>query len=151
MYRKALDTMLRMTAAAEVNGLRFAGFDLFLYEPHMNIDSGPDEIKALADKAAALNLEIGSVVAPVWTPTGGGSAMGSREERARFVTQVRKACHIARSLRELGIRPHGIVRIDSSVDPESWAKDPIANTKLIAATFREACDLAADYGESLAA
>ncbi len=147
----ALDTMLSLTAAAEVDGVRFDGFDLFLYEPHMHIDSSPDEIKALADKAAALKLEIGSVVAPVWTPTGGGSAMGSREERTRFVSQVRKACHIARSLRDLGIRPHGIVRIDSSVDPASWAQDPLAHTKLIAATFREACDVAADYGESLAA
>jgi len=35
--------------------------------------------------------------------------------------------------------------------PESWAKDPVNNTQLIAQTFREACDVAADYGEKLAA
>jgi hypothetical protein len=43
------------------------------------------------------------------------------------------------------------VRIDSATNPESWAADPAGNTKLIAETFREACDVAADYGERLAA
>jgi sugar phosphate isomerase/epimerase len=143
--------MIELTAAAEVDGVKFDGFDLFLFDPHMNIDASEDEIKEMADKAFAKNLEIGSLVAPVWTPTGGGSAMGSKEERTQFVTQVRKSCIIGQKLREIGVRPNGIIRIDSSVDPESWAKDPVGNTKLIAQTFREACDVAADYGESLAA
>jgi hypothetical protein len=43
------------------------------------------------------------------------------------------------------------VRIDSAVDPATWAQDPVGNTQLIARTFREACDIAADYGECLAA
>ena len=147
----SIDTMIDLTTNAEVDGVKFDGFDLFLFDPHMDIDSSDDGIKQMADKAMAKNLEIGSLVAPVWTPTGGGSAMGSKEERAQFVTQVRKACNIAKKLRELGVRPHGVVRIDSSVDPASWAADPAANTLLIAKTFREACDVAADYGESLAA
>lgn len=147
----SLDKMLDMTAAAEVNGVKFDGFDLFLYDPHIDIDSSDDGIKKLADKAASRGLEIGSVVAPIWQDTGGGSAMGSKEDRANFLTQVRKGCRMAQKLRELGIRPHGIVRIDSSCDPHSWAADPVANTKLIAQTFREACDIAADFGESLAA
>ena len=147
----ALDKMLSMTAAAEVNGVRFDGVDLFLADPHISIDSKGDDIKRLAEKVQTYSLEIGSVVAPVWEPTGGGSAMGSAEERGRFITQVKKACHIASSLREMGVRPHGIVRIDSAVDPASWASDPVRNTKLIAETFREACDIAADYGERLAA
>lgn len=105
----------------------------------------------MVEKARVNNLEIGSLVAPVWTPTGGGSAMGSKDERKQFVTQVRKSCEIGKKLRGLGIRPNGVIRIDSSVDPESWAADPVGNTKLIAQTFREACDVAADYGESLAA
>lgn len=146
-----LDTMLDLTAAAEVDGVKFDGFDLFLYDPHININSTEDEIKALVDKAASRNLEIGSVVAPVWQDTGGGSAMGTASERAQFTTQVRKACKIAQQLRALGIRPNGIVRIDSATNPEEWAKDPVGNTKLIAQTFREACDIAADFGESLAA
>ncbi len=147
----SLDTMLQMTAEAEVDGVRFDGVDLFLSDPHISIDSTVDDIKALSEKISGMDLEIGSVVAPVWAPTGGGSAMGSTEERQRFITQVRKACKIARQMRELGIRPHGIVRIDSSVDPATWAKDPVGNTKQIAATFREACDIAADFGERLAA
>lgn len=147
----SLDTMLAKTAQAEVNGIRFDGVDLFLAEPHTSIDSSPEDISRLADKVAGYDLEIGSVVAPVWEPTGGGSAMGTKEERGRFLEQVRKACSISRQLRELGIRPNGIVRIDSSVDPKTWSKAPEENTKLIARTFREACDIAADFGESLAA
>ena len=146
-----IDTMISLTAQAEVDGIKFDGFDLFLFDPHMNIDANGDDIKIMADKARAHNLEIGSLVAPVWTPTGGGSAMGTTEERKQFITQVRKSCEIGSKLRDLGIRPNGIIRIDSSVDPESWAADPVNNTKLIAQTFREACDIAADYGEALAA
>lgn len=144
------DTMLAMTAAAEVDGVKFDGIDIFLSLPHFDIESKEDDIKKLADQVAAENLVIGSVVAPVWAPTGGGSAMGSSEERARFVTQVKKASQIAKSLKDLGIRPYGVIRIDSAVDPGSWAVDPVNNTKIIAQTFREACDVAADYGEKLA-
>jgi len=43
------------------------------------------------------------------------------------------------------------VRIDSAASPAEWAKDPDGNTRLIAQTFREACDVAADHGERLAA
>ena len=88
---------------------------------------------------------------PVWPPTGGGSAMGDQTERAGFLTQVKKACRIGRKLRDLKIRQYGIVRIDSAASPGDWAKDPEANTKRIAETFREACDIAEDHGERLAA
>ena len=98
----SIDTMIELTANAEVDGVKFDGFDLFLFDPHMNIDASEDEIKQMADKAFAKNLEIGSLVAPVWTPTGGGSAMGTKEERAQFVTQVRKSCIIGQKLREIG-------------------------------------------------
>ena len=123
-----IDTMITLTANAEVDGVKFDGFDLFLFDPHMNIDASGDEIKIMEEKARSHNLEIGSLVAPVWTPTGGGSAMGTSEERKQFLTQVRKSCEIGSKLRDLGIRPNGIIRIDSSVDPESWAADPLANT-----------------------
>ncbi|MEO6707487.1 MAG: sugar phosphate isomerase/epimerase, partial [Ginsengibacter sp.] len=53
--------------------------------------------------------------------------------------------------RELGIRPSGVIRIDSASNPDGWFKDPVNNTKLIAQTFREACDAANEYGEALAA
>jgi len=77
--------------------------------------------------------------------------MGDGQETRRFNEQVRKACRIARKLRALGIRPYGIVRIDSATSVAEWAKDPVANTKRIAATFRQACDIAEDHGERLAA
>src|SRR3954452_8034958 len=85
-----LDTMLDLTAAAEVDGVKFDGFDLFLFDPHVSIDTSDDELKQLADKARQRGLVIGSVVAPVWPPTGGGAAMGSDEERKKFLDQVRK-------------------------------------------------------------
>ena len=51
-----------------------------------------------------------------------------------------------------GARPYGVVRIDSAVDPGTWSKgDPDANSKRIAATFREAATIAQDHGERLAA
>jgi len=45
-----LETMLDLTAAAEVNGSRFEGIDLFLSHPHVNIDSSDDDLKTLADQ-----------------------------------------------------------------------------------------------------
>ncbi len=146
-----LDTMLNLTAAAEVNGTRFDGVDIFLFEPHVNIDSTDDELRVLADKFSSRGLVAGSVVAPVWPPTGGGSAMGSVEDRKRFVQQVDKACRIGQKLRDLGVRPYGVVRIDSAASPTEWLKDPAANMKKIAETFREACDVAEGHGERLAA
>ena len=90
-----LDTMIALTAAAEVDGEKFDGIDLFLADPHTSIDADDGEIKALADKALAKNLVIGSLVAPVWPPVGGGAAMGASDDRKRFLTMVRKACRIA--------------------------------------------------------
>jgi sugar phosphate isomerase/epimerase len=146
----SFDTMLEMTAAAEVGGIKFDGIDIGLFDPHVGVDSSDDGIKKLADKVAFYNLKIGSLVAPVWPPSG-GAAMGNKEERCRFIDQVRKSCNVGKKLRELGIRPYGVVRIDSASTPESWLTDPANNTKLIAETFREACDVAAEYGEKLAA
>jgi hypothetical protein len=136
-----------MTAAAEVDGVKFDGVDIGLFDPHIDLDMSDDGIKALADKVGGYGLSIGSLVAPIW----GGPAMGSKEERATFVEMVRKACVFGKKLNDLGIRKYGVVRIDSASKPEAWAQDPAGNTKLIAQTFREACDVAADFGESLAA
>src|SRR5215212_6602700 len=146
-----LDTMLDLTASASVDGIKFDGVDLFLFDPHVSIDATDDEINRLADRVRARQLVIGSLVAPVWPPTGGGSAMGDETERRQFVTQVRKACQIGSKLREIGIRRTGVVRIDSASSPAEWAKDPRGNTKKIAQTFREACDVAESFGERLAA
>jgi sugar phosphate isomerase/epimerase len=142
-----LDQMIEMTAAAEVDGVKFDGVDLFLMSPHVDIDSTEADLEQLAEKLRAKNLEAGSLVAPVW----GNPTTGDETERAGFLTQVTKACGIGKKLRELGVRPNGIVRIDSCVDPATWAQDPEGNTALIADTFRRACDVAEEYGERLAA
>src|SRR5687767_11248163 len=133
-----LDTMLDRTAKAEVDGQKFDGVDLFLFDPHVSIDSTDDQLKQLADKVRSKGFVV-------------GSAMGSEEERKNFVTQVQKACRIAKKLRELGIRPYGIVRIDSAAGVHDWSADPKNNTKKIAKTFREAAKVAKDHGERLAA
>ena len=146
-----LDTMLDLTANTSVDGVTFDGVDLFLFDPHVSIDSSGDEVERLADRIRARRLAVGSLVAPVWPPTGGGSAMGDASERKQFVTQVRKACEIGKKLRDVGIRTSGVVRIDSAASPAEWAKDPHGNTKLIAQTFREACAVAEGLGERLAA
>lgn len=143
-----LDTMLDLTSKAEVNGVKFDGVDLFLYNPHTDIDSDADAIKRLASKVRKKGLVVGSVVAPVWFDA---SAMGDATKRANWISHVRKAVLIAKRLRELGVRPHGIVRIDSAASVKDWDQDPKGNTKLIAQTFREAGRIAQGEGERLAA
>jgi sugar phosphate isomerase/epimerase len=145
------DTMLELTANAEVNGTHFDGINLNLSAPHFDIDSDDDGVKRLAEKVAAKGLVIGSVGAPIWGATGGGSAMGDDAERARFLGQLRKACAIAKRLRELGIRPYGIVRIDSACSVEAWHRNPTVNLRRIVRTFKEAVKVAIDYGEVLSA
>jgi sugar phosphate isomerase/epimerase len=145
------DTMLDLTAAAEVDGIRFDGIDMNLSSPHFDIDSDEDDIKRLAEKVSGRGLQIGSVGAPVWEPTGGGSSMGSEDDRRRYLEQVRKACAIGKKLRELGVRPDGIVRIDSACGVREWQKGRKENTKKIIGTFTEAVRIAADHGERLAA
>jgi sugar phosphate isomerase/epimerase len=142
----SLEKMLEMTAAAEVDGVKFDGVDVGLFDPSINLDD-QDGIKKLADQVSKHNLVIGSLVAPIW----GGPAMGTKEDRTNFVGQVRKSCIYGQKLKDMGVRPYGVIRIDSASSVESWAADPVNNTKLIAQTFREACDVAADYGEKLAA
>ena len=144
-----LDAMLDLTAKANVDGVRFDGVDLFLFDPHTSIDASDDELKRLHDKVASRGFVVGSLVAPVWPPTGGGAAMGSVEDRKRFLTQIRKACAIGTKLRDLGIRKYGVIRIDTASSPGDWAGDPEGNTRRIADTFRQACDIADGYGERL--
>ena len=143
-----LDTMLDLTAKAEVNGVKFDGVDLFLYNPHVSIDIDDDGIQRLAEKIQKRGFEVGSVVAPVWFD---GSAMGNETQRANWVAAVRKACRIGKRLRELGVRPNGIVRVDTAAPVTEWDKDPKGNTLLIAKTFREGGKVAKEHGERLAA
>ena len=109
--------------------MKFDGIDLFLADPHTGIDASRGDIEALVDKIAANNLAVGSLVAPVWPPVGGGSAMGSDADRERFVEMVRKACRIGQQLRDCGIRQGGVVRIDSATGVEDWAKGSRGQTR----------------------
>src|SRR4051812_49705396 len=142
-----LDTMLDFTAKAEVDGIKFDGVDLFLYDPHVSIDIDDDGIKQLADKISGKGFVVGSVVAPVWFD---GSAMGDETKRKNYLESIRKACRIAKRLRDLGVRPYGIVRIDSAAGVHDWSADPKSNTRKIAKTFREAAKVAKDHGERVA-
>lgn len=146
----SLDELLEKTAAAEVDGIKFDGVDLGLFEPHVKLDPSDDNIKAVADKIGGYGLEIGTLVAPIWPPDG-GSAMGSVQDRDKFVEAVRKSAQFGSKLRDQGIRTANVIRIDSATGVEQWAQNPVENTKLIAETFRRACDVAAEYGERLAA
>ena len=146
-----LQTMIDRTAEANVDGTKFDGVDLFLCAPHVDIDASDDDLARLADGLRAKNLVAGSLVAPVWPPAGGGTAFGDEAQRAQFVVQVRKACRIGQTLKKLGVRPDGVIRIDSAGGVADWAKDPAGHTKLIIDTFAKACDVAADHGERLAA
>jgi sugar phosphate isomerase/epimerase len=144
-------TLLELTAATEVDGQRFDGVDLFLSEPHTSIDSSDDDLKRLAETVASKGLVIGSLVAPVWPPVGGASAAGNAAQRDQFVQQVEKACEIGQTLRALGIRPTGVIRIDSATSVTEWEADPAGNTRRIIDTFDRACDVAETHGERLAA
>ncbi len=86
-----LDDMLRLTAAARSNGAKFEGVDLFLADPHI-IDRFVARTTSSASptRSRGHGLAVGSVVAPVWPPVGGGSAMGSADERKQFVDDGRQ-------------------------------------------------------------
>jgi sugar phosphate isomerase/epimerase len=142
-----LDTLLALTANAQVDGQTFDGIDLWLADPHISIDSDTDQVKRTVDRIASYGLKVGSFVAPIWGAAGGGSAMGSDDDRRRFVSQVRKAAAIGQQMRELGIRPSGGIRIDSSTSVSDWDRNPRDNTKLIAQTFRDAAMAAQEHGE----
>ena len=146
-----LDTLLTLTANAEVDGQKFEGVDLWLADPHISIDSDQDDIKRAADHIASFGLEVGSFVAPIWGGAGGGSAMGDADDVKRFPSQVEKACRIGKWMRNIGIRPTGGIRVDSSTGVEAWDKDPEGNTRKIADTFREAGRIAEGYGEFIVA
>lgn len=146
----SLDELLEKTANAEVDGVKFDGIDLGLFDPHVKLDTSDDNISAVTDQVGSYGLSIGTLVAPIWPPDG-GPAMGSQEDRDRFVKVVEKAAEFGYKLSKKGIRTGNVIRIDSASSVEDWQKDPLENTKLIAETFQRACDAAAQYGQRLAA
>lgn len=147
----SLEQMLSMTAGASVDGQAYDGVDLFLFHPHHDPDSSDDEIRKMADNIASKGLGVGSVVAPIWPGTLGGSAFGSSEERKNYLKAVSHACRVTDILKQHGVRDCGVIRVDSAGSPEQFAADELGNTKLLASTFREAGKIAADHGERIAA
>lgn len=145
------EKMLDLTAQASHEGNKFDGIDIILMQPHLDVYSDESDIRIMADQVLEKGLRIGSIVAPVWSVGGGGSAMGPKEESSKFLNMVKQACEYAAVLNDHGVRNYGIIRIDSSEAPSRWAQDPVANTMRIAQTFKEAAIIASDYGERLAA
>ena len=137
-----LDTMLDLTAAAEVDGVKFDGVDLFLFAPHVDIDATDDDLKRLAEKVQARNLvdRYGgrAGLAAHRRRVGDGRAP---EERERFLDQVRKGCRIARRFARTGRsalrhRPDRLGRATRRPGPRTRRQ----HRSRIAETFREACD-----------
>ena len=52
----SLEKMLEMTAAAEVDGIKFDGVDIGLFDPSINLDD-LDGIQKLADQVSKHNLK----------------------------------------------------------------------------------------------
>jgi hypothetical protein len=148
----SLDAMLDLTAAAEVNGNKFDGVDLFLFLPHVDPAAGDDALKATADKIAGRGFNIGSLVAPVWGGTVGDSAMGTDEQQAKFLEAIEYACKAAKVLNDSGARKYGVIRVDSAeFGVNAWRENKEVNTARIVDTFTKAAKIAADHGERLAA
>jgi sugar phosphate isomerase/epimerase len=148
----SLDRMLELTAAAEVDGVKFEGVDYFLFHPHTNPDASDDELREIADKIGNHGLKVGSLVAPIWPGTVGDSAMGDDEKQEKFLDAIRKACRIASIFNDHGIREYGVIRVDSAeFGVDKWREDPAAGTARIVDTFQKAAQIAADHGERLAA
>ncbi|MBQ9813234.1 MAG: TIM barrel protein [Thermoguttaceae bacterium] len=142
----SLVEMLDLTKGAEVDGVKFDGFDLFLAPPHFDCDKMDAEVEQIVKYCSDYGFDVGSFVANVWA----GSAMGDESARATFLAEVDRACQVGQKLRKAGVRPYGCVRIDSSCSVDAWSKDPDANSKTIVDTFKKACDVAEKYGETLA-
>ncbi len=147
-----LDTMLDLTAAAEVNGARFDGVDLFLFAPHVDIDSTDDDIEAARrasrftesgdrlrgrSRMAADRRRLGDGIGSRSQefPDSGPQGLRDRQEAARAAASVSMASSAS-------IPPRAL---------SEWAKDPSGNTAKIAETFREAAIIAEGFGERLAA
>ncbi len=149
----SLDRMLELTSKASVDGQKFEGVDLFLFDPHIPIDisARPTFGSASRTRSPGYGLEGRFARRAGLARHVGSTAQGGPEDREKFVLAVKKACRIAGILNDHGVRKYGVIRIDSADNPEHWYGDPLGNTKKIAETFRAAAKVAQDAGERLAA
>ena len=137
-----LDTMLDLTAAAEVDGVKFDGVDLFLFDPHVSIDSTDDDLKRLADKIA--RAESRRRLARRAGLAADRRRLGDGQRRGPQALPRRRSARPAASaqkLRELGIR-HVRRRPDrlGLRARRTGRRTRPATRRRIAETFREACD-----------
>ena len=113
-----LETMLNLTAAAEVDGVRFDGVDLFLSLPHTDIDSSDDDLARLADNVAAKGLRVGIAGrAGVAARPAAARRWATKRNARRFLTQVRRPAASAGSCAISRSGQYGVVRIDSAASP----------------------------------
>ena len=147
-----LDTLLELTANAEADGQKFDGVDLFVAAPHFDIDSDLDAVKRMADHIAGYGLE-GRLLRRADLGRRRrrlGDGLAGRAQALPRPRSARPARSASRCASSASARPAASA---STPRPrvEAWDKDPKANTKLIAETFREAGDIAADHGEFIVA
>ena len=145
----SLDRMLDLTSNATFEGRKYDGVDLFLFDPHITPSLSETELRKLADKIASSGFKVGSLVAPIWQGTMGGSAFGSSEDRKNFLTAIRYACKVAHIFNDHGVREYGVIRIDSAGSPEDFLKNELENSKLLSSTFKQA-GIAESLGFALA-
>lgn len=141
-----LKTMFDLTKGADVDGVKFDGFDLFLAPPHFDPADMDAQVDHIVELCGEYQLEVGSLVANVWA----GSAIGDESRRETFLEAIETGCKIGRALRDKGVRPNGCIRIDSSCSVDAWAADPHLGTKQIVDTFQKASQIAMKYDEMLA-
>jgi len=72
----ALDTLLKLTANAEVDGQKFDGIDLFVTAPHFDIDADAGEVRRMYRPYRQLWAEGRLIRRADLGGAGGGSAMG---------------------------------------------------------------------------
>ena len=136
-----LDTMLDLTAAAEVDGVKFDGVDLFLYDPHIIIDRPGRRSSASPTRSAAR----GSWSARSSRRSGRRSAAARRwdDGRAREVPRPGRQGLPDRAATARAGRPPVRRRPDRLGDRRAdWAKNPAGNQKKIAETFKRGRDIA---------
>ena len=147
-----LDTMLDLTAKADVGGIKFDGVDLFLFEPHTSIDLRTTTIKRLADKVRG---EESGKSARWWRRCGRRSAAarrwGAKRTASSFVDRCARPAALAGNCASSA---SGSTASFASIPRRAstdWAKDPPATHERSPTLSGEACDVAEDHGERLAA
>ena len=147
-----LDTMLDLTAAAEVDGVKFDGFDLFLFLPHINIDASDDELRGVGRQSLLARLGDrhggGARLAAHGRRLGDGRRGGTAEVPDASPERLPDRQGVAGTGRAAARRG---AHLDSACGVSDWSANPLESTKRIADTFRKACDIAEDHGERLAA